>query len=270
MILALLLGCADAEPAPAGAGETRAVVFRALSFARRNDDGTTWGFDLDGRVSDAADPDGCYRADLQTPDGVAGVDSAFSGMVPALEATEAGAVEGLIADSINNGQLLLIAEVSGVDHPTDDPCVDVRLWRAVGTPMVGTDGLLLDGQSFAVDPALSSAEMSCVPMVGGAVVAAGLDLDLPLQVLDVEVEFHVTDGAIRVDFDEAGGAWGYFGGGVANADVLRIVEEEEDLASLRDLVVGLVEAAADLRTDTGCDALSIVFEFEGVPAWVVE
>lgn len=270
MIL-LLLACAGPEPKAEGGGETLAVVMDTLVFGRRDESGAAWGFDLDGHVSTPSDAEGCYRADLVDPEGRTGVDSAFSGMVPALEATEAGAVEGLIADSINTGELLLIAELTGVDDRVDDDCVDVTVWRGVGTPMVGTDGTLLDGQSFAVDPSLSSETVRCGTLAGGRLLAGPFALDLPLQVLDVAVDFHVQDARLRLDLAEDGTAWGYFGGGVPTADILRIVQEEGDLEPIKDLVVGLVEAAADLRTASGsCDGLSIVFEYTGEPAFVVD
>lgn len=265
-----LLACAPEAPAPA-AGETVTLVLDTLAFGRRGDDGTAWGFDLDGQVSTTSDEAGCYRADLVDPEGRPGIDSAFSGMVPALEATEAGAVEGLIADSITSGELLLLVELAGVDDRVDDPCVDLTVWRGEGTPLVGTDGMILDGQSFAVDPALSAETVSCVALAGGTVTAGPFTLDLPLQVLDVAVQFHVQDAWIRVDLAEGGDGWGYFGGGVPTADILRIVQEEEDLGGIKDLVVTLVESAADLRGEGGaCDGLSIVFEYTGRPAFVVD
>lgn len=265
----LLLACAPEEEAPAATGETVTLVMDTLTFARRADDGTTWGFDLDGRVSDTSDADGCYKADYVTPDGLTGVDSAFSGIVPALEATEASAVEDLIQDSIQNGQLLLLVEVTGVDDPLNDDCVGVQVWRGEGVPMLGTDGQLLDGQTFAVDPALSSDKVECATLTDGSVLAGPLTLDLPLQVLDVEVSFHVEEVYLRLDLTDEGPGWGYYGGAVPNEDILRIVEEENDLGGIRDLVVTLVEASADLRPQAGvCTALSIVFEYTARPAFV--
>ncbi|MDP2314661.1 MAG: hypothetical protein Q8P41_17285 [Pseudomonadota bacterium] len=259
-------GLAAADP------ETRAVVMSTLSFGRRADDGTAWGFDVDGRVSDAGDDEGCGHADLVDADGLAGIDSAFSGMVPALEATEAGAVEGLVQDSLLNGELLLLVEVSGVDDPLDDDCVDVRILRGSGTPMIGTDGGMLDGQTFALAPDAEPAVIECVPLVAGSVRAGPFALTLDFQVLDVALAFHMTDASLRLDLSEDGRTgWGYFGGSVPTADILVIVDEG-DLADIADLVRGLVNAAADLEPndEDTCDALSVVFEYGATEAFIYE
>lgn len=266
MIL-LLLACAETPPAPADVapGESRAVVMSSLGFARRDEAGATWGFDLDAHVSDAGDAEGCGHADLVDPDGLPGIDSAFSGIVPALEASEAGAVEELVRDSVRNGELLLLVELSGVDDPVNDECVDVRVLRGSGTPMLGTDGELLDGQTFATD---AGTVLSCVPLVDGSVRAGPFPLDLELQVLDVELTFHTEDTWIRLDLSEDGRVgWGYFGGAVPLEDLLVIVSEE-DLQDIAPLVTSLVTAAADLHPgDDGCEALSIVFEYGAIEAF---
>lgn len=273
-MIPLLLACAEPDPAPPAAtpGETYTVLMSTLAFARRNDDGTTWGFDLDQHVSSAGDDEGCGHADLSDPDGEVGIDSAFSGLVPALEASEAGAVGGLIQDSIENGELLLLVEVSGVDDLAYDECVDVRVVRGTGTPLIGTDGTVLDGQTFAPLPGTEIAEVGCVPLVDGSVRAGPFALTLDLQVLDVELSFGMTDAWLRLDLAADGRTgWGYFGGAVPNEDILVIVAED-DLADLRDLVTSLVTVAADLRpNDAGtCDALSIVFEYGAIEGFVHE
>jgi hypothetical protein len=270
----LLSACTEPDaPAPEPASpETYAVVMSTLDFGRRAEDGTTWGFDLDNHVSDADDDEGCGHADLVDADGNEGIDSSFSGLVPALEATEAGAVSGLIQDSIDNGELLLLVEVSGVDDLTQDECVDVRVIRGTGTPMIGTDGRVLDGQTFAPDPAAAVAEIPCVPLVDGSVRAGPFALTLDLQVLDVALSFNVQNAFIRLDLAEDGSTgWGYFGGAVPNSDILVIVDEG-DLADIADLVRGLVTAAADMAPNGSgsCDALSIVFEYGAVEAFVFE
>ena len=180
-------------------------------------------------------------------------------------------MEGLIADSITNGELLLMVEVSGVDDPAYDECVDVRILRGTGTPMVGTDGLLLDGQTFALDPDAPVSELSCVPMVDGSVRAGPFALPLDLQVLDVALQFNLQGAWLRLDLADDGlTGWGYFGGAVATSDILVIVSEG-DLADIRDLVTGLVTAAADMDPDGGeCGALSIVFEYDAIEAFPYE
>lgn len=273
MLLLALLACrTPVEEAPAVADpRTYTIVMSTLAFGRRDEQGAAWGFDLDGHVSAAGDDEGCGHADLVDPDGLPGVDSAFSGIVPTLEASEAGAVEGLVQDSIENGQLLLLVELSGVDDPENDDCVDVRVVRGAGTPLVGTDGTLLDGQTFAAAPGAQPEEVACVPLVDGSVRAGPFAIDLDLQVLDVELTFGLAEAYVRLDLAPDGRtAWGYFGGGVPTSDILVIVDEG-DLQDIAPLVRSLVGAAADMEpNDAGtCDALSIVFEFGGIEGFVL-
>lgn len=267
-----ILACAQPDETPtAGPSETRSIVMSGLTFGRRGEDGTAWGFDLDDSVSSATDSAGCYKADLVDPDGNPGIDSAFSALVPALEATEAKAVEGLIQDSINNGNLLLLVEVSGIDSYESDDCVDLQIVRGAGAPLLGTDGSLLDGQTFPLNPDIAPAVVNCAQLRNGTVEAGPFAMDLPIQVLDVEVHFAVQNAYIRVDLADDGTAWGFFDGAVPTADILRIVEEG-DLASIRDLVTGLVNGAADLHVADPdvCDGLSIVFEYSGRRAFLLE
>ncbi|MCB9742645.1 MAG: hypothetical protein H6741_11690 [Alphaproteobacteria bacterium] len=271
LLLSALLACKgpDTELLECGDSEDRvAGVITGLYFGRRDGD-VTVGFDLDDHVSDAGDDESCGNADLVHPDGTEGIDSAFSGLVPALEATEAQAVEGLIQDSIANGQLLLVVELSKVDDPWNDDCVDVGIHRAEGAPLLGTDGRVLDNQTFQESSSVAPALMFDAPLVDGAVTAGPFEMALPLQILDVALEFTITDGQIFIQRDEYGGFTGYFAGAVPLEQILAIVSEN-DLGDIRDLVTNLVSLAADMHPDENgdCQALSIVFEFEGAPAYL--
>ena len=267
-----LVGCLEETSAErTGDAETRVAVVSTLLFGRR-DDGVAWGFDLDGRVSDDRDAEGCYQEDLVDPEGRDGVDSAFSKLVPVLELTEAAAVEGLIQDSIASGELLLLAEVSGIDDPLDDDCVDVRLWRGAGVPMLGTDGAILDYQTFPTDPDQAPGEVLCAQLIDGVVEARPFELALPIQVLDRSLIFTMKDAGLRVDLNDPEAPFGHFGGGVPIAEIIDIVDDDGALAEIRDLVIELVEGNADLDPDSDgqCQQLSIVFEFGATPAYLFE
>lgn len=270
MLLTLaLLSCDQPEPEAPGLDASYSFVMSSLTFGRR--EGTeTWGFDLDGDVSTQGDVDGCGHADMVSPEGEEGIDSAFSGLVPALEATEAAAAESLIQDTIRAGELLILVELDGIDDWENDDCVQTTIHRARGKPMLGTDGEILDGQSFA--GAEEPAVVTCATLVDGALVAEGFDIALPVQVLDVAVQFNMQDAALRVDIPEPGApAWGFMGGPVPLEDILRIVAED-DLADLREVITPLVTFAADMDADASgaCQSLSIVLEFEGRDAFIVD
>lgn len=271
MLWLLLSGCGDkAEPVQTdclSSGESITAVLNVVRYARRDGD-VVWGFNLDDHVSDDNDEEGCDHEDLTDPAGNEGIDNALSGLIPALEATEASAVEDLIQDSVNNGELLIMVSVHGIDDFEDDDCVDFEFARADGSPLIGTDGGMLDGQSFSRSDAPPYVYVEGASLVDGVVDVRGVPLFLPLQILDVELEFTMPGGAVRVELSEDAIMSGAFGGGVPLADILRIVEEG-DLGDIRELVTSLVTTAADLSPDDDgeCQEMSVAFEFETSPAF---
>ena len=247
--------------------DTQVAVITSLDFARRDDDGRSVGFDLDNHASDAGDQGGCGLEDISSPDGEAGIDSAFSGILPILESTQAVAINGLIEDSIRNGELLIMLELTRVSDLTADSCVDFSLSRGEGTPFIGTDGEILADQSFArmsVEPAL----VENVALTNGSFVAAPFFYRLSLQVLDVFVNFRMEQTHLFAEFQPDGSVSGYFGGAVPLED-FQVITELNDIGDVDDLLESMLGFAADIDLDADgtCDAISIVFAFEGVNAF---
>lgn len=268
----LLLGCTDpvAEDSCGHEDHRASWVVTKMDFARRDDAGLGLGFDLDGHTTSAGDSDGCGIADITSPDGQTGVDSAFSGILPTLEATQAVAVSGLIEDSIRSGELLIMPELSRVDDEHDDDCVDFGLWRGEGVPMIGTDGQLLDAQTFEradLDPGL----VESVELVDGTFVAAPFEYTLPVQILDVFVTFHMNQTHLQMELADDGTMHGYFGGAVPLTD-FDVITDLEDIGDVGELLEGLLPFAADMDLDDDgtCDAMTIVFEVEGTEAFFYE
>lgn len=273
----LLIGCSkpDEKKGKAGptcdGGEPHVAMIRELYFGRQDPVGVGPGFDLDGRVSDATDGQGCNKPDLVSPDGsLDGIDSAFSALVPVLEATEAAAVEGLIQDSIKAGELLLALELTGVDDLQDDDCVSMSMVRADGIPMIGTDGELLDAQTFERHPDIAPGVTEEAWIADGVFEARGMTMRLELQVLDEFLEFDVASGQIRGTLNPDGSMTGVFAGGIPVEQIL--YEFDIGDIDIADLIATAVPAAADLyNPETGeCDAISITFEYDSVPAYLFE
>jgi len=273
--LALLLACTPEpdkkrtkNPGACEGGDSMTGVVSDLKFGRQEPMGVTWGFDLDGIDSTSSDPQGCYKADMVDPDGNTGIDSAFSGLVPALEATEAAAIEGLIEDAILTGELQLLFTIDGVDDPFDDDCVAVEVSEGAEPPLLATDGTLLDWQTLTRDIAVPTERATEVALVNGTVIARDLQLHLALEVLGEPVVFDMKSGAMRIDVAEDGYMSGYFGGGVAIAQIMAVADSDE--IGISELVESLVTTAADLNPGAGgqCEELSITFEFEAIPAYL--
>lgn len=262
----------DEAPAPSvdlcdDKGDSKLVVIQKLTFVRQ-EAGLSEGFDLDGDVSAMGGATGCGVADLSSPGGETGIDNAFSFLLPALELTEAAAVEGLIQATIDSGDLLIAAELGELDDPVDDDCVDLWVGRASGVPLRGTDGRILSGQTFDVDTTSPSVSVEQVPLAGG-ILEAPVEMRIPVTIFDVSLDFTLENGRIRSEILPDGRIVGMFGGGVDIASLLQIALEENVDSGLYGVLEPLLTSWSDLAPDESgqCQQLSITFAFEAVPAF---
>ena len=117
-----LAACGDPE-------DKLSLVVTSIGYMRVND-GISWGFDIDGK-----DAQVCGHADYLTPHGTPGIDNGLATLVPALEASEAKVIEGLLNSTILEGRLLLAVEISRLDDLYEDDCVDAEFFQAYGEPL---------------------------------------------------------------------------------------------------------------------------------------
>ena len=247
-------------------GETLVGILSTLNHARR-ENGVGWGLNIDGLTSINTDPNGCYKDDLVDPYGNPGIDNAFSALIPALESTEAVALETLVQDSINNGNLLLMVEIKGVDNWQNDDCVDVSIWRGQGTPLIGTDGALMTHQSFFKDLDMPNSHIEGMKIIDGILVASPLDVELPVQVLDEKLNFEMENGGIHIELTEDGFMSGFFTGALPITALTDITSLPD--VNLPEVVQDLVRSAADLypQDDGSCSGISVAFEYTALPAF---
>ena len=155
-------------------------------------------------------------------------------------------------------------EVTGIDDLENDDCVTVQFLRGEGMPMIGTDGLLIDGQSFS--RALELDKVTGARIIDGSLVASPLEVHLEVDVLDKLISFNLLDGGIRIDLDPAKGAHGFFAGAVSMDELLTMVSYDE--VGITELLIELLQAAADIAPDEQgqCRAISSAFEYTAIPA----
>lgn len=261
MIALLLLGCGEPPPEVCATGKVQSYVISELTFARR-DQGEVLGFDIDGS-SEAV----CGHADLVSPAGVSGIDNNFSSLVPILEQTEAVAAESLIKQSIASGELMLTLELDGVDDWEDDGCVDFTVGRAGGVPLVAPDGVVLADQTLTMHETIPTVSANA-SAIDGRIEARGLAFNLPLDILNAELDFVVTDGAFWVQRRWDGALTGVMGGQIPIAQITEILVRDD--VNLQEFVP-LVEAFADIESEGGaCEGLSLAFEFVALPVYLQE
>ncbi len=269
-----LIACAP-EPQEAGTctltDMPEVLVLRTLSFALADANGVSEGFDLDGVTSTEDGETGCGVADYTSPDGAPGIDNAFSRLEPALNSTEAkiSVIEGLVQSAIDSGELLLTVELGGVDDWQTDQCVAGQVGQALGIPMLGTDGLLLDGQTFDRDEDIGVVGLSAGSISSGVFVAGGLSLDLPVQILNASLVFPLRDGQLRVELGEDDVYRGVLAGRVSAAYVLAVAKTQAVDPAVAELLGVVLTANGDFDDEDGtwCGAVSVVLKFEAVGAY---
>lgn len=281
-ILLLLAACggdegaqdtAAAAPACDSPGQTYVFVVSVLEWGRADDaTGVSDGFDLDGYDSTENDPRGCKIDDYTSPGGEAGIDNGFARVLPALEMTEAVAVEGLVAQSIASGDLLVTFELTGVDDLWNDDCVGLSIGRGGGDVLLGTDGMLEEGQTLERDTTLPSTAFQQVSIVDGQLLARPLDWSLPLTIFDVTLDLHLEQGAIRLDIAEDGGVSGVVGGAVDVDYIIEVAGSGNIDASIVGLMEALLGAYSDLSPDEDgvCQQISINMQFQTIEAFFFE
>jgi hypothetical protein len=242
-------------------------VMTAMRFVRA-EEGISAGYDLDGDVTDDGDSRGCGIGDYTDPEGNEGIDNAFARLIPAMEATEAVAVEGLIQDAIDSGELLLMFELRDLDDRQSDGCVGLTLQEGAGEPLLGTDGAILPDQTFSRDTESFTASVEGVAMSEGRMDAGPLDLSLPATVLGVDIVFNIHSAWVRIEPQEDGSFTGFIGGGTPIDYIIQIAQKENVDETLASLLESLLTISADLGDE--CDQISLTIEFEAAPAYFID
>ena len=181
----------------------------------------------------------------------------------------AAATEGLIQNAINTGEVLLLISLTGVDDIEDDPCLDLEVNRAEGSPLLGSDGKLLDHQSFEINPELFSDTVEHTALTDGRVTARPLTMNMPINVLSESLMFNMHNGGIAMNLDADGTASGFFGGAIPLDTLFSAVDFDQIEGS--EFFMGLLAGAADLEPDENgeCQAMSVAFEFHAQPAFIM-
>lgn len=276
-----VVGCADEETgttAPAlgcesGTGEARSFLVSTLAFTRVDaTTGRTPGFDVDGVVSSGKDAGSCFKEDFLDPHGEEGVDNQIAVFVPELEALLGDAVDGLVQGAINNGDLLIVLNVTGADSMGADDCVDLTVHTATGKPTLGTNGVIEAYQTFDRDAEGELSEAKSGRIEGGVLTAGPFELAIPIAIFDVAFTIHIHDARLRVTVDAEDGTLkqGVLGGGIVPDEVIAGVEQGAGVKQYSSLLSVVLKQSADLAPDAEgtCQQVSSAFQISAVEAFV--
>lgn len=248
----------------------QAYVVTSLRFAREAG-GVSNGFDVDGRDSDGADAAGCRKPDFTDETGREGIDNQFARILPAIEAAGGQALEGLIQNAINEGDILVMLDLESFDDARDDECVVASIMRGTGLPLLGADDRIQSGQTFDIDPEITPSG-GVGEIVDGELLFGPVEFIVPAYVFFYEFLFPIEQGSVRANFHEDGTVSGVMGGGIPLDYLIETASGITGAGGAPDALISLAPGLADLFPDeTGqCQAVSAALEFEAVPAFFYE
>lgn len=248
---------------------THANVIRQILFEGEVETGVARGFDLDGVVSPEDDEASCGHGDLMSPDGREGIDNQLALLWQVIEPLVGVQVQELLQGAINEGRVLVVAELDGVDDLVNDDDVTLRLFRVRLDPDIGTLGLISPSQTYYFDYEAPVSEAEGVAIVDGRVTAGPVQLDLPINILELDTILPLEDAVMEFNIADDGTFSGIFAGAIYLPDVIDALLNTPAAEETR-LVAPFFEAYADMDpVDGQCQRMSATFGFEGTTAFVV-
>jgi len=262
----------NTEPGSPVTGETRLTVIDVISFTREDPIGVAPGFDIDDKVSPPGDDASCGHGDFTSPDGEPGVDNQLALITPLFDTVGIGAVEGFVQAAVEEGGLLIMWHVEGIDDLVNDPEVTVTLRFGQGNPLLGTDGVLLSGQTFHPDPESPNLTIPSARIEDGVLITGSFHAGLPIVVFEVLYILDMMDARMRAELTYDGGLTnGVLGGRVSIANLMEIAERAElESGGIIDAVTLILGGMGDMSPDEDgeCQDLSAALTFSAVSAFL--
>lgn len=247
-------------------------VASRLDIARVGGDGTVDGFNLDGIVSDNADPMGCFIEDGTSPSGVTGIDNQFAVLVPTLESLGELDITMTLVDAINDGSILVLMALTGADSTEDDSVVaNLHLGEVTGggAPMLAGDSIA-PGQMFTIT---STDTIMATGSITGGRFSASVDniaLNLPLAE-GTEIALNIRNAELAADIIDGASPSlgdGLIGGSLNVMEIVDAIAAVPDFAEFESIARDTLENMADLEPngDGDCQNISVGLEFDAVAA----
>ena len=244
-------------------------ILREFSFFGTDDDGFAYGFNLDDKVSDTGEEESCGHGDLESPDGMMGIDNQLAKIWTLIEPVAGSIAQDLLQGAINEGRVLLTLELVNVENIRNDSDVSLRIFTALGDPEIGTMGLISPNQTFSIDTGADFVEVEGVSIQDGRVQVGPVDFSMPLDILELQTTLNIQKGSFDFIIEEDGTFHGYMGGAISVSEFLTDIKNT-DAAEEAAVVEALFINNADMGYDSGdCDLFSLAFSFSGTNAFVV-
>jgi hypothetical protein len=261
------LSAACGEDAPRLAETT---VIRKIEFNKIDGDMVS-GLDLDGVDSDGRDSRSCFKTDYVSPTGEVGIDNQLATLIPLVDLTGEGALQGLVQNAVNEGRLLVFLELVEMESGA----VTLAVRRGDDKPLLGTDGFVLSGQTLALHAESELGRAAGGQMAGTVVTTEPFALEMPIVVFSLLYLLELPDARMRFEVTEDGRFTnGVIAGSADIEQLLGIVKQAAMFGGdFETLLNDAIRDSADLNRDmaTGkCKSLSVGINFDAVPAYVFE
>ena len=244
-------------------------VIRSFEFLSVDDDGLAYGFDLDEEQTEEGEELSCGHGDLTDPNGEDGIDNQLAKIWSLIQPFVGEASEGLLQGAINEGRLLMMVELVGLEDFKDQNNLQLNLFYSDSKPEIGTYGYISPNQTFEIDETAQFSTLNNISLTGGMVEGGPISFEIPIDILEAHFTMNVADGKIRFELDEDGSLSGYIGGAFSVSEVLYELSQT-DATDEYALVKPFFENNADMGfLDGECDLFSFAFGIEGVPAYVI-
>lgn len=282
-LLSLLCASCDTDASACGVGSgaqaPHTFVVAQLAFANADAMGRLEGFDLDGIDSDGTAPEddaSCNQPDAVDAEGRVGIDNALAELFGVIEALVGNAIDGLIQMAVNDGTLLVMFRLDGLDSLENDPCVDFSLLKGTGptTPQLATTGFLAPSQTFEVDTTTPTSS-GRGRIEDGVLYAGPFEAIIPLKFFQVYVNMRMHGAYVRAEVTPDGGLTnGVMGGGIEVEQVMDVVRQAAENDGTAQALLGAAPFAlaglADLDNDGRiCRQASAALVFEAEPAFLI-
>jgi hypothetical protein len=245
-------------------------VISSVNFDLQPEEGIAKGFNLDGIVSDETDEKSCGHADQVNESGEEGIDNKIAGIFWIFKDLYGPQIDDLLQNAIQDGRLLVVIELLGVDDLENDSDVTVRWYRGAASPSIGFSGDLLSSQSYYIDDSMPFTEAHGATIVDGVLEAGPFDYGVPLEIFDANTTIQVREGQLRMQLGSGGEVIeGMMGGSV---EIFPLLEElyQTGASSEAKVMAPYLEQEADTLMEDGvCQGMSMAAEIRLVSGFLI-
>ena len=249
--------------------DSHANVLRTFEMFGTDDDGLSWGFNLDGEVTPDGEEESCGHGDLNDQEGRAGIDNQMAKIWDIIEPVAGVTAQGALQSSINEGRFLIMLEIVGATDFQNAEGVTLNIFQGDAKPVIGTYNLITPSQTYFIDTASDFVSVENLNIVDGVLEAGPVDFTIPVDILELQTTTKIHKGHFRFEINEDGSFVGFMGGAVSVSEFmydLSQTDAQEEAA----LVEPLFKNNADMGYDGDeCDLFSMAFQFEGTKAFVI-